>query len=93
MINRHLDGFGLTSLLDDLRAAYELAKETGHSDLQTRLMAARRTLVSLLHQHLELHEEVLALQDQLTRPHGDPSTAERGTLFAKPLGVEPTKPS
>jgi uncharacterized iron-regulated protein len=91
-MNHQLDKFGLTSLLDDLRAAYDLAKETGRGDLQARLMDARRTLVGVLHQHLELHEEVLALQEQLARRHADPSAPPRGTLFAKPLGVEP-KPS
>ena len=62
---RHGECFGLISLLEDLRDAYELAKENQHPTLQSRLMDARRTLVALLQQNLNLHDEILDLQQQL----------------------------
>jgi hypothetical protein len=86
-MDRFLDSFGLTSLLDDLRAAYELAKENHQEDLQARLMDARRTVVTLLHRHLELHSEVIALQEQLTQARVDAARAgstPEGKLYVSP---------
>lgn len=57
-----MDGLTLIGLLDDLRAAYDRAKEDGNTPLQSRLMAARRALVALLQRNLNLQSEILDLQ-------------------------------
>lgn len=57
------DRYTMVSLLDDLRVAYELARESGHPELQARLMDARRGLLALLHQYFDLQREVIDLQD------------------------------
>ena len=70
------DSLGLISLLEDLRDAYELAKETQHEALQTRLMDARRTLVGLLKQNLDLHAEILDLQEHVRKLRQEDRTFE-----------------
>src|SRR5207237_5250054 len=84
---RHVECFGLISLLEDLRDAYELAKDNQHPTLQSRLMDARRTLVALLQQNLNLHDEILDLQQQLAR-----SRAEIARLQASGEGARLAKP-
>jgi len=84
---QHLECFGLISLLEDLRDAYELAKEHQHPTLQSRLMDARRTLVALLQQNLNLHDEILELQQQLARSRAEIARlqpSEEGARLADP---------
>jgi hypothetical protein len=64
MIKGHAT-FDLAEVLDELRDAYEVAKVTRHTDLQARLMHARRTVLTAIHHCLELYSEIADLQEQL----------------------------
>jgi hypothetical protein len=67
-----------------LREAYDVAKEAGHRDLQSRLMHARRTLAAALDQTLNLHSELAEFQEHLELARGKgnrPSAA--GLVLAK----------
>jgi hypothetical protein len=83
-VARYLDSLNLIPLLDELREAYDVAKEAGHRDLQSRLMHARRTLAAALDQTLNLHSELAEFQEHLELARGKgnrPSAA--GLVLAK----------
>jgi hypothetical protein len=85
-VAKYLESFGLIALLDDLRDAYELAKNTQHAELQSHLMRARRTLVELLQQNLDLHSEILDLQERLSQAQGEVARLKTGdgSMFPEP---------
>ncbi len=66
-VSRYDESLTLIAVLDHLRDAYDLAKETGHSELQDHLMSARRKLVQALHQSLNLHSQLAELQERLAQ--------------------------
>jgi hypothetical protein len=65
-VSRFDASLNLINVLDQLREAYELAKEAGYTDLQERLMVARRQLTEAVHQCLELAEA----QEQTAQDRG-----------------------
>lgn len=66
-MSRYDASLNLISVLDQLRDAYDLAKQAGHAELQDRLMTARRQLTETVHQSLNLHSELAEAQEQLAR--------------------------
>ena len=66
-VSRYDESLTLIGVLDDLRDAYDMAKDAGRADIQTRLMEARRKLVQALHQSLNLHSQLAEVQDRLAR--------------------------
>lgn len=54
------------SVLDELRDAYEIAKDGGHTDLQNLLLRIRRSLLQALHESLTLYGENAELHQQLS---------------------------
>jgi hypothetical protein len=87
-VARYLDSLNLIPLLDELRDAYDIAKEAGHAELQGRLMHARRTLAAALDQTINLHSEIAEFQQlsaQVRANDTQPSTL--GPVFAH--GPEP----
>ncbi|HTV51197.1 MAG TPA: hypothetical protein VME21_08410 [Steroidobacteraceae bacterium] len=66
-MNTPLDGKALVRLLDELRSAYELARQSGPRELQRRLLSTRRGVLALVHSHLLLQNEMLRLREAITR--------------------------
>jgi hypothetical protein len=83
-VARYLDSLNLIPLLDELRDAYVVAKESGHADLQSRLMRARCMLAAALDQTVNLHTEIAQFQEHLTEARS--SGAESST----PEALQPT---
>ncbi len=54
------------SVLDEVRDAYEIAKDCGYSELQNLLLRIRRTLLEALHESLNLYGENAELHQQLS---------------------------
>jgi hypothetical protein len=83
-VARYLDSLKLIPLLDELRDAYDIAKQAGHADLQSRLMHARRTLAAALDQTLNLHSELAEFQEHLEHARGSVTRrSEPGPVLAK----------
>jgi hypothetical protein len=83
-VARYLDSLNLIPLLDELRDAYDVAKEAGHADLQSRLMHARRTLAAALDRTLNLHNELAEFQEHLEQARGiGTRPSEPGPVLAK----------
>ena len=85
-MSRYDASLTLISVLDQLRDAYDVAKEAGHTDLQDRLMSARRQLMDAVHQSLNLHSELAEAQEQLAeiRGNGDQQASTARILRALP---------
>jgi hypothetical protein len=81
-VSRYDESLTLIGVLDDLRDAYDMAKEAGRGDLQARLMDARRKLVQALHQSLNLHSQLAEAQDRLARQE-----QESGVSGEHPIAV------
>ena len=73
-MSRYDASINLISVLDQLRDAYDLAKEAGHAELQERLMTARRQLVQVVHQSLDLHSQLADVLEQLAQARQSGST-------------------
>jgi len=92
-VAEYIQNLHLVSVLDELRDAYEIAKDGGHSDLQNLLLRIRRSLLQALHESLnlygenaELHQQLSDAQTQLRRlresgAHPAPVTAEAVPLL------------
>jgi hypothetical protein len=65
-VAHYIQNLHLVSVLDELRDAYEIAKDGGYSDLQTLLLRIRRTLLQALHESLTLYGENAELHQQLS---------------------------
>jgi len=83
-VNRYDASLNLISVLDQLRDAYDLAKEAGHPELQDRLMTARRQLMGAVHQCLNLHSELADAQAQLARVRENGSKSESTARMLRP---------
>lgn len=66
----YIHNLHLVTVLDDLRDAYEVAKDGGHADLQNLLLRIRRTLLQALHESLTLYGENAELHQQLSEAQG-----------------------
>jgi hypothetical protein len=70
-VAHYIQNLHLVSVLDELRDAYEIAKEGGHSELQTLLLRIRRTLLDALHESLNLYGENAELHQQLSEAQAE----------------------
>lgn len=62
----YIQDLHLVSVLDELRDAYDIAKNEGYSELQNALLRTRRTLLQALHETLNLYGENAELHQQLS---------------------------
>lgn len=74
---QRLDGRTLVTLLDELRGAYELTRQSGPAELERRLLHARRTALALVREHLLLQSELAMLRDALSRHDACARAAQR----------------
>jgi multidrug resistance efflux pump len=75
-VSRYDASLNLIGVLDQLRDAYDLAKEAGCTQLQDRLMSARRQLMEAVHQNLNLHSELAEAQEKLAQAQENGSRQE-----------------
>lgn len=61
----YIQNLHLVSVLDQLRDAYDIAKDAGYSDLQNLLLRIRRNMLLALHESLDLYGENAELHQQL----------------------------
>jgi hypothetical protein len=64
---RRLDGRTLVTLLDELRGAYELTRQSGPAELERHLLRARSAALALIRQQLLLQSELAMLRDAISR--------------------------
>lgn len=89
-MSRYDASINLISVLDQLRDAYDLAKEAGHAELQERLMTARRQLVQVVHQSLDLHSQLAEVLEQLAQARQSGNT--RGSTATTLRAVSDSPP-
>lgn len=58
-------------VLDEMRDVYELSKEKGEPELQSRLLRVRRRLLDALHESLSLYGENAELHQQLSEAQAE----------------------
>jgi len=68
-VSRYDASLNLSSVLDQLREAYGLAKEAGHTELQDRLMTVRRQLTEVVNQNLSLQTALDRVTMKATGKH------------------------
>ncbi|HEV2267905.1 MAG TPA: hypothetical protein VGR92_00470 [Steroidobacteraceae bacterium] len=59
------------TVLDEMRDVYELSKERGEAELQSRLLRIRRKLLDALHESLNLYGENTELHQQLSEAQAE----------------------
>lgn len=59
------------AVLDEMRDVYELSKERGETELQSRLLRIRRKLLDALHESLNLYGENTELHQQLNEAQAE----------------------
>lgn len=84
-VSRYDASLILIGVLDQLREAYDLAKDAGHPELQTRLMTARRQLMQAVHQSLNLQSELTDAQEQLVQAREHATRQEPTVRLLRPV--------
>lgn len=78
-----------------MRDVYELSKEKGEAELQTRLMRIRRKLLDALHESLSLYGENAELHQQLGEAQAEirqlRARGARTALTIEPLPARPSR--
>ena len=85
------------ALLDELRQLYDLAEKSGVPELRSRLLAVRRSVLSIVQQQMLLQSENAALKERITRREASIRAAQRAAeeaLFTtRRENSGPSKPS
>lgn len=67
----YIQDLHLVAVLDEMRDVYELSKERGETELQSRLLRIRRKLLDALHESLNLYGENTELHQQLNEAQAE----------------------
>ena len=96
-MSRQVTGRSLIALIDELRAAYELAGRSGLPELRGQLLTARRSVLALVQQYLTLKSEHASLRETLkryeTRVRAAQAAAEEALFTTRRESQGPRKPS
>lgn len=94
-VAHYIQNLHLVTVLDELRDAYELCREQGHTELQSLLLRIRRKLLEALHESLNLYGENSELHQQLSELQAEirqlRASSARSALASETTPAHPTR--